>query len=416
MANQNALGAYAQWYPNHKKPLLNIPVRTGTPLSNVTSGIVGAASGLEAGAASISRASITAAKPFKRFIEQDVGGSIAGVVTGISQTNNFLIGGLQDVSDTIRQNLQPVSSFMGSTLGTLTGMINDPLGSNGVGNVLTNMFNNASPGFGNKINGTIANLNLQGLANLPAQIFSSIDHLITAVDNLLAVPLSFLAEIYYGYVAIMQAISKLISNLINGFIQFLFDFLDSIIPIKSILALLDAVSGLANQIGGIANTFLGANVISGFTNQITNFTSQIGNILSNPLDLVVSVLPQQFSQIMYTLQNPQQLINQYLPPQLSQAFSTISSMAGFGFNGNMGYGLQSVLQGVQGGVVRSILTNYASQYSALAPILGGLSNSGIPKAQQANQGYDAQLIQDRYSRAWVDENFRRPVTQWPGGP
>jgi hypothetical protein len=304
---------------------------------------------------------------------------------------------------------------MGSTLGTLTGVIQNPLGSNGVGNVLTDLLNNVSPGFGNKVNGTITNLNLQALTNLPQQIFSSIDHLVTAVDNLLAIPLSFLAEIYYGYIAIMQAISKLISNLMNAFVELLFDFLDSLIPIKSILALLDAVSGLANQIGGIANVFLGANVISGFANQITSFSSQIGNILNNPMDLIVSVLPQQFTQILYTLQNPQQLINQALPPQLSQAFSTISSMAGFGFNGNMGYGFQSVLQGLQGGVVRSILTNFASQYSALGPILAGMGGGGAPKAQQANVSFNAQLIQDRYNRAWVDATARQPSSQY-GGP
>jgi len=385
---------------------------------SITGGIESVGTSLESGTAGLSKASITQSKRYAGIIEKEIGGRIGGLVSGINQTNDLIIGSLGGFSDTIRKNLEPISDFMGSTLGTLTGIVRDPLGSNGVGNVLTNLLNNISPGYGDKVNGTIANLNLQAIANLPSQIFSSIDHLITAVDNLLAIPLSFLAEVYYGYIAIMQSISRLISNLFNGLIQLLFDFLDSIIPIRSILALLDAVSSLANQIGGIAGTFLGANVITGFTNQITNFTSQIGNILNNPLDLVFSVVPQQVSQVLYVMQNPQQLINQFLPPQLSQAFSKISSMAGFGFNGNMGYGFQSVLQGLQGGVVRGILSNYAAQYDVLAPILGGLGN-GAPGARQASVGFNPQLIQERYNRAYVDDTARDLPSQYsvtPGGP
>jgi hypothetical protein len=385
---------------------------------SVTGGIESLGKGLQSGSEELSKASITQSKRFRNTIEKEVGGAVSGILGGLEQANDTIIKSLDNFSDTIRKNLEPVSDFMGSTLGTLTGVIKDPLGTNGVGNVLTNLLNNVSPGFGNKVNGTITNLNLQAIANLPSQIFSSIDHLITAVDNILAIPLSFLAEVYYGYIAIMQGISKLISNVMNAFIEFFLDFLDSIIPIKSILALLDAVSSLANQIGGIATTFLGANAITGFANQITSFSSQIGSVLSNPLDTIVSVLPQQVSQVLYVMQNPQQLINQFLPPQLSQAFSQISSMTGFGFNGNMGYGFQSVLQGLQGGVVRSILGNYANQYSVLAPILGGLGN-GASGTRQASSGFNPQLIQDRYNRSFVDTTARQPASQYsvtPGGP
>jgi hypothetical protein len=387
-------------------------------IKTITSGIESAGTSLQSGTAGLSKASITQSKRYTGIIEKEIGGVLGGLVGNINRGNDLIIGSLGGFSDTIRKNTEPFSDFMTSTLGTLTGVIRDPLGSNGLGNVLTNLLNNVSPGYGDQVNGTITNLNLQAIANLPSQIFSSVDHLITAVDNILAIPLSFLAEVYYGFIAIIESISKLISNVINGFIELLFDFLDSIIPIKSILALLDAVAGLANQIGGIANTFLGANVISGFTTQITNFTSQIGNILNNPLDLVFSIVPEQVSQVLYVAQNPQQLINQFLPPQLSEAFSKISSMTGFGFNGNMGYGFQSVLQGLQGGVIRSVLTNYAAQYDVLAPIIAGQGN-GLLNARQASVGFNPQLIQERYNRSYVDDTARSLPSQYsvtPGGP
>lgn len=408
MSSEVAAQILKAWDPFWKS------VNTNSSSSGASTGSLG--SGLVTATEGLSKASITQAKRYKRIVETNVGDRLRNVAGGIDQTNALLIGSIGNFSDTIKKNLEPISSFMGSTLGTLTGVVKDPLGTNGLGNVVTNLLNNVSPGFGDKVNGTISNLNLEAITNLPSQIFSSIDHLITAVDNLLAVPLSFLAEVYYGYIAIMQSISKLISNLMNAFIDLFFDFLDSIIPIKSILSLLDAVSGLANQIGGIAGTFLGANAITGFANQITNFSSQIGNVLNNPLNTIVSVLPTQVTSFINTLQNPQQFINDILPPQLSQAFATISKMTGFGFNGNMGFGFQSVLQGLQGGVVRSILSNYASQYSVLAPILGGKSNgllgAGGNTAATSSYGFDTQLTAGRYSRGYVDESARLPASQY----
>lgn len=353
----------------------------------------------------VTRSGYAYAKSYEKFLGP-LGDQITGISTGLDSVSTAITNSLSKYSDQIRLALEPISDFIGSTLGTLTGILRDPLGPNGLGNVVTNLLNNISPGYGTKVNGTITNLNLQALANFPKQLFSSVDHLITAIDNILAIPLNMLAQVYYGYMEIMKAISKLLSNLMNGFQEFILSFLDSLIPIKAILDLLNQVSTLANQIGGIATTFLGSNPIAGFTNNLTNFSSQIGNVLNNPLDLVVSQLPEQFSQVLYTIQNPQQLINQFLPPQLSEAFSKVSSMAGFGFNGNMGFGFESVLQGLQGGVVRSILTNYAAQYNVLAPLLAGTGNS-------QPQGYAPSLIGGVYSPGGLQDESRNNPEQYP---
>lgn len=359
-----------------------------------------------------SRSKRAYAKSYEKFIGP-VGEAVKSVSTELGGFSDVLTNSLSDFSDELRKALQPVSDFTGSTLGTLTGILKDPINPNGLGNVATNLLNNVSPRFGDKVNAGITNLNLQNIVNLPSQLFSSLDHLITAVDNILAIPLSLLAEVYYGYMDIMKSISKLISNLMNSFSKFILDFLDSIIPVKEILNLLSQVSVLANQIGGIATTFLGANQITQFTNQVINFSSQIGTILNSPLDFAFSVLPQeinqQFSQVLYNLQNPQQIINQFLPPELSKAFATISSMTGFGFNGNMGYGFQSVLEGVQGGVVRSILSKYASQYSVLGPLLQGAGNN-----QPAS--YAPSLVNGRYTPGGYRDVTYLPGQQYPVGP
>lgn len=339
---------------------------------------------------------------YSKSYEKWVGPTGAALTSGstfIGKVSETITNSFSDVSDTLRKTFEPISDLMCSTIGTISGVVGSPLGpKSGLGNVATNLLNNVSPGYGDKVNNTLKAYGVDTLINLPQTLFSSVDHLITAVDNILAIPLQMLAEVYYGLMDIMKSISDLISNVMKGVQQFVMDFLDSIIPIKSILGLLDQITSLANQIGGIAGTFLGANPITGFTQQITQFTRGIGSVLSNPMSYVIRALPPEVTNAINLIQTPQNIINSFLPPQLSEAFDTVSKMTGFGFNGNMGYGFESVLQGLQGGALRSVLTKYAAQYNVLGPLLAGSGNSNqtpayIPKAilNRYNAGYQNEI-------------------------
>jgi phage-related protein len=360
----------------------------------------------QAGQQSVDRTAYAYAKTYEKWIAP-VGEGLTDVSKGLSNVSDTISSSLNDASATIRKALEPISDFMGSTLGTLTGILNDPLGpKSGLGNIATNLLNNVSPGYGDKVNNTLKAYGVDTLVNLPQTLFSNVDHLITAVDNILAIPLQMLAEVYYGFMDIMKEISNLLSTVMNAFQQFIMDFLDSIIPIKSILALLDSISNLANQIGGIAGTFLGANPITGFTQQITQFTRSIGSVLANPMSYVIRALPAEVTNAINLIQSPQNLINSFLPPQLSQAFSTISKMTGFGFNGNMGFGFESVLQGLQGGVLRSILSKYAQQYNVIAPLLAGAGNAQTP-------AYIPKAILNRYNSGYQDEIWRARTSSDP---
>ena len=104
------------------------------------------------------------------------------------------------------------------------------------------------------------------------------------------------------------------------------------------------------------------------TNGLINFTNQLNGVIQNPLDFAFSMMPPSFNQGLYLIQNPQQIINNALGqvPELNNFLGQISSITGFGLNGNMGFGLQSVLQGLQGGVLASILNGFATQFSILS--------------------------------------------------
>lgn len=321
-------------------------------------------------------------------IDQFFGGANNTVSGFETSVNEFYA----NVLNSVRRQASGFSSHLGAIIGGLDGMARDPLNPKNLSNCAAAIMNAVSPGSANSLNQSIQNLHLDKLAKAPGLLFSSVQRLAKAIDNILSIPIAFASKIYFGAINLIRRIGTLINNLIQGFQQFLFDFLDQIIPLTEILQLLNSIGNLASQIQGIASIFAGTNIISGFALQINNLTTQINSVITNPLDTVLGVLPTDiangYSQIMYNLQNPQNLINQFLPAELSDIFSRLSTITGFGFNGNMGYGLASILEGLQGGVINSILTEFASQYNILGPLLAGSNYTPpISYTPTTNNGY-----------------------------
>jgi hypothetical protein len=307
-------------------------------------------------------------------VAKSVGKLSNSISGGIDQGVEGLSDGLDAVSKDLNELFKPVSTALGSTLGTLTGMAKDPLGSvTALPRTLADVVERVSPKFAATIEASYKKIKLDNLAHIPTQVMGGIKNLMTAADALLALPLQIVSDLYQGLMDIMKSISDAVDQIISMVINFFFGpggLLDSILPISQIMAFLEAISELASEIGGIAGTFLSSNPISGFANSVQGYASQVGSILQNPTDLITSYMPEQVTQGLYAIRNPQTLVNQILPPELSEKFATLSKITGFGFNGNMGFGFESVLEGLKGGVISSILTNFAKQYKILTPLLG----------------------------------------------
>jgi hypothetical protein len=317
-------------------------------------------------------------------ISGSIQGAVGNITGAIGNVGVQFDNALTNTSRSINEAMKPVSSTMGSVLGTLTGVARDPLGAvSQLPQALLNVVEKVNPEFAARIEATFKSEKMKGLANLPGQIMGSIRNLITAADAILSLPLVILSDLYQGLLAIMQEISKLVDEVISSIMDFIFGpggLLDSILPIAEILAFLEAISELAGEIQGISTIFLGANPIAGFALNVQTYATQLDSILSNPTNLLVSYLPPQVSQGLYLIRNPQQLVNSIIPPELTGMLAKVSQITGFGLNGNMGYGFEAVLGGLQGGVVSSILGSFANQY----PILGNLVNLAAPTASESS--------------------------------
>jgi len=309
-----------------------------------------------------------------------ISGATAGLVSGIQKGTENIVNTLDHVSANINETMKPVSTHLGSTLGTLTGVIKDPMGApKFLANTMGDLVKRVNPNFANKMDATFKKYKMDTVQHLPDQIMGSIKNIMTAADNLISIPMGIISDLYNGVMEVMKSISEAVDKITASVTKFFFGpggLLDSIIPISTIMEFLDAVNGLAGQLTGISQTFSGFNQIAGFALQAQNYANQFGNFLQNPMDLAAAYAPPVVTQGLYAIQNPQSLINQYMPPQLSQGFATISKITGFGFNGNMGFGLESVLSGLKEGAISSIVGNFAKQYSILTPLLDMASGAG----------------------------------------
>lgn len=300
----------------------------------------------------------------------------------IDNISDRLGSSLQNVNIQLGETLKPVSRFLGSTIGTLENVLNDPLGAlEQVPRTLYDTIEKISPRFARKLDNTLRKYKLDNIVNFPGSVAGSLRSLVGTLDALLSLPIILISDIYFGFMALMQAISKEIDEIIATIYKAIFGpegLLDQIgIPIASILSILQDISDIASQVSGITSIFAGANQISGVLNQITFATNSIENFISNPLDLAFAYLPPQVSEGLYLIRNPEEIINRIIPPEASALFAQASQILGVGFNGNMGYGLGSILKTLEGGVISSVLSNFANQYPILTPLVNTVSPGGL---------------------------------------
>lgn len=298
-----------------------------------------------------------------------VAGATTSAIGGVQDT---MVSAVSGASMELQKKLKPISSFMGSTLGTMTGVLKDPIGSaEALPATLGAMMNNTNPALAAKYEATFKKYNIDKLAELPQNMFGNLQQMVKLIDSILAVPLNIVTDLYYGMMDIMKQINDLIDKAFE-MVQLVFNtVIRTLAP--GLQEFLSALADFSNQLSGISSIYSGFSQVTQYTSQLQTMSNKLNGFIQNPFDYAYSFMPPQVSSSMYTLRNPQTVLNQFVPTELANNFSAISKITGFGFNGKMGYGLQSVLEGSRQGVVSSILEGFSDQFSILAPLYTGRS-------------------------------------------
>jgi hypothetical protein len=302
-----------------------------------------------------------------------IDGLASGVVGSIRGFTGDVERSIGNTVENINRAFRPVSRELGQTIGNVTNMVRDPLGTlTLIPGSIKNVIERNNPEFAANLEGTYKKFKLDQIQHLPTILSGSL----RVVDAVLTLPFIILSDIYQGLVDIITEIADAIDRIVSSVVKiFLENFLDGLI--LDVIELLNEISALAAEVQGIASLFGGVNVVTDIAFNLQVYAGQLGSFLSNPLDLLFAYAPPQVSEALYLLRNPQELVNNIIPPEINNLFAPLAKVTGFGFNGNMGYGFVSVLDGLRSGVLSSILTNFASQYPILTPILGILNNPNI---------------------------------------
>lgn len=334
----------------------------------------------------------------ENYLGDTVGNAATGAASGISAAGNSISSGISQAKQDLNELLKPVSSFTGSTLGTLTNLLKDPTGPVlGIPNAIASTLDRVSKGLVNKIDATLKKYKVDDLLNLPTTIMGGVRNLLSIVDKLLAVPFQIMQDLYNGVMQIMSAISGLVDDIIGSIIDFFFGpggLLDSLFPFSALLELLDAVSGIVGLAGGVLGEISsitgGFSMVQGILGQAQGFLGQATSILSNPAALAQSYISSAIGssgagQILSALRNPQQLLSSMLPPQVSGLLGQIGGASGLGFGSNLMYGFEGIMSGLGQNVIGQIMGNYPKLTAILSPVLG-LGQMGNP-AVNPSQGY-----------------------------
>jgi hypothetical protein len=89
----------------------------------------------------------------------------------------------------------------------------------------------------------------------------------------------------------------------------------------------------------------------------------------------------------FSLPDPKEALKGFLPSQITDGLSKLGlgDISGFGFTGNIPFGLEKALEAIGGDVLGSILNKFAGQLPFLAGIIGGISTPGETPSSYPNE-------------------------------
>jgi len=299
--------------------------------------------------------------------------------------------------------LKPVSSFIGSTLGALTGMNKGATGS-GIPNTVQSFLERTDSKSPSTINSAYQSLKLDEINKMPTSVLGSLNTLSNANSNASTPSGTLLNDVYGGTQGTMQKINKLKTTLLVNVEKSVFHALDSIIPAGSIAQFTGIISQLSNKLPSLAANFNGLGSLLKFSGNYQESFQQFNSVLSNPQKLMYQYSIPKMNSFQTTLYNPNEALEQYLPSNLKTSIGKVSSISSIGLGGSMGGGLFNQLESLlKGQVIQNILQMYPSHTNLITPML----KSGAPTQPPT---YSVAYRQSSYptSTTFDGEIFRQP--------
>ena len=315
-----------------------------------------------------------------------------------NQYANFTqIATTQQTSPKLAEHIQPVSSFVGSTLGLLTGMIQSPLGS-GIPNVISDLIGKSDSKSVAYMTSSYQTLKTNEMNNQISNVCGSLAHL-GGKSN----AGNFFNDVYNGIISVIQMINRVKTSLYVAIHQLELLALDMILPPSLIEPFMIVVQAFVGRIPGISAVFNEIDKVTKYVNSFTGYLYKINSLAGNVTSLIsIFTTPQlNFGQI--SLNNVSSSMGSLMPSSITSSFTKILNTTSIGLGGNLSQGLAVGLQVMQSGIVSNILGKHSSQLGLLSPLFssGRSPQSQTYKLAYADSGYSS-------SKVYNGEVYRNP--------
>ena len=304
----------------------------------------------------------------------------------------------QQTSPKLTEHIQPVSSFVGSTLGLLTGMVQSPLGS-GIPHVIADLIGKSDTKSVAYMSSSYQTLKTNEMANQISNSHGSLAHLGGKPNGG-----NFFKDEYNGIIGEIQMINKIKTLLYVGIHQLELLALDMILPPSLITPFMTIINSIVGRIPGISSIFNAIDQIMKYVNNFAGYLTQITKLANDVTSLITAFTPPELNPRQISINNYSAGMNSLTPASITSSFSKILNTTSIGLGGNMSHGLAIGLQGMQSSVISNILGKHSLQLGLLSPLFSSGQQQQIQtyKLAYGNSGYSS-------SKVYNGEVYRNPT-------
>lgn len=299
-------------------------------------------------------------------------GSDADVASGSATKGNKTTdvpGSKGAISMVLAEKLVPISSFLGSTLGTSTGMTQTPSGSlNELPNMLGHLMDRTNPQLRSQLEVGFMQHKANKLSEMPKSLNASIEQLAHSLKSQIGTPNRFVSDQYYGALKTINQLSKLKETLFGLVQKFGENIIDTKFP--GVADFLKSALKSASKLPNITSKFGVGTVMPGALKQVNMLSTTINGFAKNPIGAAGQYFKMEsMTSKIHVIQDPSSLLQKQFPPQLTSWTSKLGNMSGLGRGGNMGFNFGQKLAELQPNVLNNITKSFASHQAILGPIL-----------------------------------------------
>ena len=307
----------------------------------------------------------------------EINNTFSAATSAIDSLSNSIQQKELELKKNFREFIKPVSRVTGSTIANLTHVAQDPLGA--VFEIpagLSHSIGKVSPKLRDSIEVSIKSLKLDRLANLPSQVFGSLESIASILDGVVAIPLQLAEDLYRGLLSIMQSVAKLVDTAVASVADFFFGpdgVLDSIAP--GLTDLVDAVRDLTDIAGAFTTS-------PSLVKLDTALASYSASSISGSIRFDINRFAGEYAY------NPKQFLDKLMPTEIKEGLAKLSEVrrvTSHGMSGVVDYGLYRALGQTKGQAVSRLLKKHELRQRQIQESLNVKPTNNAPIESQEDK-------------------------------